>query len=282
MSEKILITCDSTTDLGAELVERYHIEQLPLKVVLGDETYADGIDISPDKIYEHYDQTGELPSTAAPNLSDCIDFFGRFVAQDYTVIHFTISAEMSSSYSNASIASQEFDNVYVVDTRNLSTGGGLLVISACEMAAQGKSAHEIVSQCQALVSKVQASFIIDDLTYLHKGGRCSSLAKLGANLLQLKPCIEVHDGKMDVTKKYRGKFERVLKQYIVDQIGDGSGIRTDHIFVTHAGCDQEIYEMCLNEVHSLINAKEIHLTRAGCTISSHCGKNTLGVLFIKE
>lgn len=282
MSDKIIITCDSTSDLGPELIERYHIKWLPLKVVLGEQTYADGVNITPDQIYDHCDQTGELPGTAAPNLSECIDFFGELVASGYTVIHFTISAEMSSSYNNAVIASQEFDNVHVIDTKNLSTGGGLLVISACEMAEQGKSADEIIAQCSHLLDRVQASFIVDDLTYLHKGGRCSSLAKLGANLLQLKPCIEVHNGKMDVTKKYRGKFERVLKQYIADQIGDGSGIKKDHIFVTHAGCDDSICQMCVDEVRSLIDAKEIHLTRAGCTISSHCGRNTLGVLFIKD
>lgn len=282
MQEKIIITSDSTTDLGEELIAQYGIKILPLKVVLGDKTYADGVDITPDMIYAHYAEKGELPQTAAPNLAECIDFFGTLVNDGYTVIHFTISSEMSSSCSNAVIAAQEFENVYVVDTRNLSTGGGLLVVSACEMAQKGMTAEEIVSQSRELADRVSASFIVDDLTFLYKGGRCSALAALGANLLKLKPCIEVSGGKMDVSRKYRGKFEKVLLQYIADQVGDGSRIVADHVFVTHAGCDDEICQMCAEEVRKLVPVKQIHITRAGCTISSHCGKNTLGVLFIRK
>ena len=282
MQEKIIITSDSTTDLGEELIARYGVKILPLKVTLGEKTYADGVDITPDMIYDHYNKEGELPQTAAPNLSELLDFFGALVNDGYTVIHFTISAEMSSSCSNAAIAAQEFYNVHVVDTRNLSTGGGLLVISACEMAQKGMAAAEIVSKCRELTDRVSASFVVDDLTFLHKGGRCSALAALGANLLKLKPCIEVSGGKMDVSRKYRGKFEKVLLQYIDDQVGDGSRIVPDHVFVTHAGCDEEICRMCAEEVRKLMDVKEVHITRAGCTISSHCGRNTLGLLFIRR
>jgi len=189
---------------------------------------------------------------------------------------------MSSTYANAVIAAEEFEDVYVVDTRNLSTGGGLMVLSACDMAAQGKSAPQIVQACNALADRISASFVIDSLEFLHKGGRCSALAAFGANMLQLKPCIEVKDGKMGVGKKYRGKFASVLKKYVADQIGDGSNIEMDRIFVTHAGCDEAIYTECLDMVKSMTNAKEVFLTRAGCTISSHCGRNCLGVLFIKK
>lgn len=282
MQKKIIITSDSTTDLGEELIARYGIRILPLKVALGDKTYIDGVDITPDMIYEHYRTAGELPQTAAPNLAECIDFFDTLVKDGYSVVHFTISSEMSSSCSNATVAAQEFDDVYVVDTRNLSTGGGLLVLTACEMAQQGIAAAEIAAKCREMTDRVSASFVVDDLTFLHKGGRCSALAALGANLLKLKPCIEVVGGKMDVSRKYRGKFEKVLPQYIADQIGDPATIETDHIFVTHAGCDEEIYQMCVEEVRKLVDVKEIHVTRAGCTISSHCGRNTLGVLFIRK
>lgn len=282
MQKKIIITSDSTTDLGEELIARYGIRILPLKVALGDKTYIDGVDITPDMIYEHYRAAGELPQTAAPNLAECMDFFSPLVKDGYSVVHFTISSEMSSSYSNAAIAAQEFDDVHVVDTRNLSTGGGLLVLTACEMAQQGMEAAEIAAKCREMTDRVSASFVVDDLTFLHKGGRCSALAALGANLLKLKPCIEVAGGKMDVSRKYRGKFEKVLAQYIADQIGSPDAIETDHVFVTHAGCDEEIYQMCVEEVCKLVNVKEIHITRAGCTISSHCGRNTLGVLFIRK
>lgn len=282
MKNKIIITSDSTTDLGEDLIARYGIKILPLKVALGEKTYTDGVDITPDMIYEHYRAAGELPQTAAPNLAECMDFFDALVKDGYAVVHFTISSEMSSSCSNAAIAAQEFEGVHVVDTRNLSTGGGLLVLTACEMAQQGMEAAEIAAKCREMTDRVSASFVVDDLTFLHKGGRCSALAALGANLLKLKPCIEVIGGKMDVSRKYRGKFEKVLPQYIADQIGDGSKIETDHVFVTHAGCDEEIYQMCVEEVRKLVDVKEIHITRAGCTISSHCGRNTLGVLFIRK
>lgn len=282
MQEKIIITSDSTTDLGEELIARYGVKILPLKVALGDKTYIDGVNVNPDMIYAHYNEMGELPQTAAPNLAECIDFFKAFTDEGYAVVHFTISSDMSSSYSNAAIAAQEFDNVHVVDTHNLSTGGGLLVVTACEMAQKGMAAEEIAKACRDMTDRVSASFIVDDLTFLHKGGRCSALAALGANLLKLKPCIEVSGGKMDVSRKYRGKFEKVLPQYIADQLGDVSRIETDHIFVTHAGCDEEICQMCAEEVRKLVNVKEVHITRAGCTISSHCGRNTLGVLFIRK
>lgn len=282
MQEKIIITSDSTTDLGEELIARYGVKILPLKVALGDKTYIDGVNVNPDMIYAHYNEMGELPQTAAPNLAECIDFFKAFTDEGYAVVHFTISSDMSSSYSNAAIAAQEFDNVHVVDTRNLSTGGGLLVVTACEMAQKGMAAEEIAKTCRDMTDRVSASFIVDDLTFLHKGGRCSALAALGANLLKLKPCIEVSGGKMDVSRKYRGKFEKVLPQYIADQLGDVSRIETDHIFVTHAGCDEEICQMCAEEVCKLVDVKEVHITRAGCTISSHCGRNTLGVLFIRK
>lgn len=282
MEKKVIIASDSTCDLSPELLERYGIRIAPLGVSLGGRLYSDGVDIDADAIYRHYEATGELPKTSAPNIADLTAFFGELTEGGNAVVFFTISAEMSSTCSNARIAAEQFQDVYVVDTRNLSTGGGLLVAKAADMAASGMGAAEIARECEALKARVDASFVIDNLEFLHKGGRCSAVAVFGANLLKLKPCIVVHDGKMSVGKKYRGKFSAVLKQYIEDRIGDASAIELDRIFVTHAGCDPEIYEACVEQVKAIAPFGEVLLTRAGCTISSHCGRNTLGVLFIRR
>lgn len=282
MLEKIIIASDSTCDLGAELIEKYGVKILPLGVTLGEENYTDGVDIDPDMIYANYEKTGQLPKTSAVNLTDFEDFFEEYTNEGYSIVVFTISSEMSSTYHNAHLAAEDFDNVYVVDTRNLSTGGGLLVATAAEMANNGKSACEIAEECQRLVNNVDASFVIDSLEFLHKGGRCSALAAFGANLLQLKPCITVKNGKMGVSKKYRGRFDAVLSQYIDDRMNDLSDICLDKVFVTHAGCDKEIIDACVSRVKSIAPEAEVMITRAGCTVSSHCGRNTLGVLFIRK
>ena len=282
MSEKILIASDSTTDLPPELVERYHIKIIPLGVTLGEKTYTDGVDIDPDAIYRHYTQTGELPKTSAVNIAEFLSFFRQYTQQGYSIVLFTISAEFSSTFNNARLAAQDFDNVFVVDTRNLCTGGGLLVVNAAEMAEQGKSAAEIALESVRLVPYVDSSFVIDSLEFLHKGGRCSAVAALGANLLHLKPCILVRNGRMTVGKKYRGKFAAVLTQYIFDHLGDGADVDPKRVFLTHAGCDSEIVDACLAQVRDILPQSEVVLSRAGCTISSHCGQNTLGVLFLRK
>lgn len=282
MSEKVLIISDSTSDLSPELIEKYGIKIIPLGVNVGGKEYIDGVDINPDMIYENYEKTGQLPKTAAINIVTFSDVFEKYTSEGYSIVVFTISGEMSSTQSNARIAASDFDNVYVVDTRNLSTGGGLLVLTAAQLAEQGKSAKEIADECTRLTSYVDASFVIDSLEFLHKGGRCSALAALGANLLQLKPCITVKDGKMGVNKKYRGKFASVLPLYIADRMGDASDINIDKVFVTHAGCDSEIIDICVNKVKEIAPEANVMITRAGCTVSSHCGRNTLGVLFIRK
>lgn len=279
---KLLITSDSTTDLGPELLARYGVKVLPLRVSLGDRYYTDGVDITPEQIYAHYEQHRQLPKTAAPNPADTLDFFRKYTGEGYHIVHFTISSEMSSSYSNAHMAALEHEHVHVVDTRNLSTGGGLLVLAACEMAQQGMTGTEIANAVQALIPRVDASFVVDDLEFLYKGGRCSALAAFGANVLKLKPCIVVKDGKMGVGAKYRGAFARVLPRYITERVGDGSGIEPGHVFITHAGCDESIVNACKQQLQDMGCFREIHVTRAGCTISSHCGRNTLGVLFIRK
>lgn len=282
MSRNVIISGDSTCDLSPELIERYGVKLLPLTVNLGGAQYFDGVDIDPEMIYRHYEQTGELPKTSSPNIALLEDFFAKNTADGSEIVFFTISAEMSSTYNNARLAAARFENVHVVDTKNLSTGGGLLVVTAGEMAKKGMSAAEIADACRALTEKVDASFVVDDLEFLHKGGRCSAVAAFGANLLRLKPCIVVRNGKMGVAKKYRGKFLSVLQTYIADRIGDGSNVDPERVFITHAGCDEEIYQQCVEQVKAMSIFKEVLVTRAGCTISSHCGRNTLGVLFIRK
>lgn len=279
---KIIISSDSTCDLSAELKERYDVRIIPLGVTLGDKVYRDGIDINPDDIYAHHAKTGELPKTTAANVGECIDYFTDLTKDGDAVIHFTISSTMSSTYSNACLAAAEFENVYVIDSKNLSTGGGLLVVSAAEMAKSGMEAGDIVAELEKLIPCVDASFVIDSLEYLHKGGRCSALAMMGANLLKLKPCIEVKDGSMGVGKKYRGVYGRVLTEYVDERLQNVADIDTSRVFVTHAGCDIDIVNAVVEQVKSKGIFKEVFLTRAGCTVSSHCGANTLGVLFVRK
>ncbi len=279
---KVIIASDSTTDLTPELIEKYGVKILPLGVTLGDRLYTDGVDINPDMIYAHYEKTGELPKTSAINVAQCAEFFAQHTADGSAMVFFTISAEMSSTYANARLAAQDFDKVFVVDTRNLSTGGGLLVAAAGDMAKAGMSAKEIAVECTKLTQNVAASFIVDDLTFLHKGGRCSALAAIGANLVHIKPCIGVRDGKMSVVKKYRGKFSAVLKKYAAELIEDAAIIDTRRVFITHAGCDEAIVEQCVSQIKEAIPFEEVIVSRAGCTISSHCGRNTLGILFMRK
>ena len=245
---QVIIASDSTCDLSQELIQCYQIHILPLGVSLGQKQFTDGVDITPDDIYAHYAATGELPKTSAVNIAQFDDFYREHTADGSSIVLFTISSDMSSTCSNAKIAAEEYENVFVVDSQNLSTGSGLLVLAAAELAAAGVPAKEIVQRCEEMICRVDASFVVDDLEFLHKGGRCSAVAALGANLLQLKPCITVKNGKMGVEKKYRGKFASVLEKYIAERIGDGTGIALDHVFVTHAGCDQTIVEQCAAQV----------------------------------
>ncbi len=281
-AKKVIITSDSTTDLSKELIERYNVGILPLLVTLGDKTYTDGVDIDADFIYDYVAKTGELPKTSAINIPTATDFFEKYVNEGYAVVHFTISSEMSSTYQNCCIAASEFEDVYVIDTKNLSTGGGLLVVAAAEMALKGMEAKDIAEAVNNLAANVDASFVIDSLEYLHKGGRCSAVAAFGANLLKLKPCITVKSGKMGVDKKYRGRYSDVVKEYAAERLVNAADIDLDRVFVTHAGCDEEIINSAVEIVKNALPFKEIFVTRAGCTVSSHCGRNTLGVLFVRK
>lgn len=281
----IRISCDSTADLSAELYQKYNIARMPLYINLAGHEYEDGIDITADRLFELVKETGELPMTAARNIDDFIEYIKGVKAEGGAdeVIHFAISGEFSTTCNMAKMAAKEMEGVYVVDSRNLSTGIGLSVLAACEMAASGMKAEEIVRIVEDdIIPKVDASFVLDTLSFMAKGGRCSSVVALGANLLKLKPSIEVVEGKMRVGKKYRGSLEHCLKLYIADRLADLDGIRPDRIFVTSSGCSKEIQEACVAQVKALGYFKEILCTEAGCTVSSHCGPGTLGVLFIHK
>lgn len=279
---KIKLISDSTCDLSKELIEKYDIEILPLFVGVGDKNLRDGVEITPEDIYDYVDKSGKLPTTAAPNIDSFLTVFRRWRDEGYEIVHFNISGDFSSSYRNACLAAEEVGGVYVVDTRNLSTGQGLVVLYGAELLAQGKSAAEIAEACSAVTPKVEASFVVDSIDYLRKGGRCSAVAALGANLLKLKPCIEVIDGKMTPSKKYRGNIGKVILQYVDDRLKGRDDIDLHRIFITHTRCDDEIIARVEEKIKSYFDFGEILETTAGCTVTSHCGPYTLGILFIRK
>lgn len=279
----VKIISDSTCDLSPELIAQYDIDIVPLYVVMGDKTLKDGVEATPDDIYRYVDKSGALPKTSAPNLDDFLSVFKLYREQGAEVVHFNISADFSSSYATACLAAEEVGGVEVVDTRNLSTGSGLVVLHAAELARAGKSAREIAEECRALTDKVEASFVVDSIDYLRMGGRCSSVAALGANLLKLKPCIEVTDGKMKSAKKYRGNIDKVILNYVTDRLSGRDDINKHRIFITHTRCSAEIVEQVREKINALAPGfEEILETTAGCTVTSHCGPYTLGILFIRK
>lgn len=282
MSKPVVITADSTCDLSPELLERFQIKTIPLAIQLGDDSFLDGQGFTPELMYKRYRQDGTLPKTAACSIQQFIDFFSQFTQMGFEVVHLDISSDLSCSYANARLAAQELEGVYPVDSRMLSTGVGLLAIEGAECRDRGMGAAEIAGHLDALTDKVDTSFVLDTLEFMWKGGRCSAVASLGANLLKLKPALEMKEGKLGVYKKYRGSITAVYQQYIKERLA-GKRIRPGHVFITESGeIDRETITALEALVRELIPVKEIHHTTAGCTVSSHCGPKTLGVLFINE
>lgn len=282
MNETIIITSDSACDLSTDLVDKYNVKIIPLHVSMGDKDYKDCVDLMPDDIYRIYDKTGLLPKTSATNVLEYVEFFKQFTTKGYSVIHISLSSQVSCVYQNAALAASELSNVYVLDSLNLSTGIGLLVIKACEMRDSGVTALDIVKNLEKLIPYVNTSFVVDSLEFLHKGGRCSSITVVGANILHIKPCIEVVRGNMKLVKKYRGKFKNVIYNYVQERLKTTTDIEYSHIFITHSGVDEDIIEMVKNIIKGNSLFKEILVTRAGCAVTSHCGPNTLGILFVKN
>ena len=279
---RVKIISDSTCDLSPELLERYDIAITPLCVIKDGKEFHDGVDITPADIFTHVDGGGELCSTAAVSQFEYTQMFTRYAKEYDEVVQINIGSNFSCCYQNACLAAQEFDNVFVVDSGNLSTGQGLLVVAAAKFAQQGVSGIEIAERVRALVPKVETSFLIDRLDYMQKGGRCSTVAALGANLLKLKPCIEVREGKMSVCKKYRGSFEKCIRQYVKERLDGREDIATELVFITHAAADTNVVAAAKEETAQYGSFEEVEETQAGCTVSCHCGPNTLGILFVRK
>lgn len=278
----IKITADSTCDLPISLLQRHHITLLPLYVNLGTRCLRDGVDVCPDDIYAHVDSGGAMCTTSACNITDYLELFTELSKNHDAVIHINLGSDFSSSYQNARLAASNFDNVYVVDSHNLCAGQGLMVLRCAELIEQGLDALSIVEKLNRFAGKIDSSFILSQLEYLKKGGRCSSIVALGANLLNLKPCIEVTDGKMAVGKKYRGAFEKAVEQFIRDRLSDFDAIDTNYIVLAHSGLNNETIALAEKIVRERIDCKELIITRAGCTVSSHCGPGTFGFFLVRK
>jgi len=280
--KRIVLSADSACDLDSELKKRCQVNIHPFHVIVGENQYQDGVNITSDDIYETYYKSRVLPKTAAINVDEYMNYFRQWTDEGCSIIHFSLGSALSSSHQNCCIAARELGNVYPIDSCSLSTGIALLIIEAAERIARGMSAAEIVDEINAMRTSVHASFIIDTLEFLHAGGRCSALAALGANLLKIKPCIEVDNtsGRMHVGKKYRGTLDKVLRQYTTEKLAEYPDLKTDRIFITHSGISEERIDLVRNTIKETVDFKEILVTRAGSTISSHCGPNTLGILFM--
>lgn len=279
---RVKIIADSTCDLTPEILRQYDITLTPLSVIKDGAAYHDGVDISPADIFTHVDNGGALCSTSAVSQYEYAEMFSRYAAAYDSVVQITIGSGFSACYQNACLAAQDFPNVFVVDSENLSSGQGLLVVAAAKLAAQGLDGSEIAAQVRALVPKVEASFLIERLDYLRKGGRCSTVAALGANLLNLKPCIDVKDGKMTVSKKYRGSFEKAIRQYVQERLEGRTDIRGELAFITHPAAPESVVRAAQEMAAQYGSFDEVVETHAGCTVSCHCGPHTLGILFVRK
>ena len=283
--KKIILSADSTCDLSSDLLEKYNIHTLPLYIHLDDKEYKDMIDINPDFIYEYYVNNKALPKTAAPSIGDYLVHFGKWNTDEYEIIHISIGSGLSASYQNANLAASELKNVSVIDSKSLSTGSGALLIEAYEMVNGGKSKDEIIEALEVLREKLDVSFVIDSLTYLREGGRLSALQAFGANLLKIKPSIFVSSekhGQMEVGNKYRGNINKVFPKFFKDKLKNSDEIDLKRVYLTHSGTNEENIELAKETIMSLQNFEEIIVNRASCTISSHCGENTFGLIFLKK
>lgn len=281
----VKIIADSTCDLSEELLEKYDISLIPLHILLDERECEDGVDITPDEIYRWSDENKTTPKTSAPSIERVMEVMKPYLDQNREIVCFSISSEMSTSANVMRLAVEDMEaeeRVIVIDSSNLSTGIGLLVIEAAIMAKEGKSAEEIEKRIMELRPLVRASFVVDTLTYLYRGGRCSGLAAMAGGALRLHPRIAVENGKMQPGKKYRGKMPKILLDYAHEMEEDLKHARRERVFITHSGCPKETIESIRAYLQSLDIFGEVLVTRAGGVISSHCGPGTLGVLFIEN
>ena len=276
----VKVSSDSISDLG-NLYEERGIARLPIPIVLGDRTGLDG-DITPSDIYDFFDRTKTTPKTSAITPEEYYNFFSAQTEDGSELVHFTISSEMSSCYRNAVAAAERCKGVYVVDSRNLSTGAGLLVLYADDLAKAGLSGAEIKARADARSGAVQASFVVDTMTFLYRGGRCSGVAAFIASVLKIKPCIAVTGGKMEVCQKYRGSTDKAIVKYVADTLRSYPDPDLKYVFVTHTSARPEVVETVKREVLAAFPSANIIETIAGATVTSHCGKGTLGVLYFND
>ena len=279
----VSIVADSTCDLSQELLGKYKVKMVPLHILLGEKEYEDGVDLRPEEIYAWADDHKTTPKTSAPSVETVMQTFRPLLDKGDDIVCFSISESMSTTANVMRLAARQLeaeDRIIVVDSANLSTGIGLLVLEAARMALQGKTAEEIVAETERLKPKVRASFVVDTLTYLHRGGRCNGLEAMAGSMLKLHPKIVVSEGKMSSSKKYRGKIDKVILAYAKDMEEQLLQARKERVFITHSGCPEETVLMVEQYLQSLSRFDEILITRAGGVISSHCGPGTLGVLFI--
>lgn len=279
----VKIISDSTCDLSHELLEKYDISILPLHILLGEEEYEDGRDITIEEIYEWSEAHRETPKTSAPSIDRAVELFEPYIKRGDEIVSFSISDTMSSSGNIMRLAAEQLeaeDSIHVIDSQNLSTGIGLLVVEAAVMAKEGRPTNEIVQRIEELIPRVRASFVVDTLVYLHRGGRCSGLAAMAGGALKLHPRIQVIDGVMQSGRKYRGSMDKVILSYVTDMEEDLKAADKSRVFITHSGCERGIVEQVRKYLEELDIFFEILETRAGGVVSSHCGPGTLGVLFI--
>ena len=278
----IKIISDSTCDLSPELLAKHDITLARLTVIKDGKPFVDGETITPADIFAHVAAGGDLCSTTAINIGEYEELFAKYASDYDGVIHINIGSGFSSCHQNARLAAEDFPNVRVIDSMNLATGQGHVVLEACRLAKTCQSLDEIEEKLNAFVPRVEASFLLDQLKYMVKGGRCSSAAALGANLLNLKPCIEVRDGKMSVVKKYRGNYAKCLANYVKDRLADREDIDRTELFITHTPVTDECMTAVKEAVEEFGNFENVYDTTAGCTVSCHCGPGTLGVLFVRK
>ncbi|MEA5017344.1 MAG: DegV family protein [Erysipelotrichaceae bacterium] len=278
----IKLTADSTCDLNKEFIIKHNIDIMPIHIVVEDKVYNDNVDILPKDIFDLTEKQGKLCKTAAVNVYEYENFFKQFTNDYDAIIHVSLGSAFSSSCQNAHIAANEFSNVYVIDSANLSSGSGLLTYEIALMIRENKDVETILDSAKRLIKKISGSFVIDQLDYLYKGGRCSNLELAATRVLRIKPSIEVIDGNMQVGRKYRGSFELSLRNYINDRLSEINDIDDKILFLTHTNCDELTVKQIKQQIEDKNYFKEIIVSTAGCTISAHCGPLTLGIFYITK
>ncbi len=281
---KIILSADRTCDIGEALQEKYSVNLISYSITLEDKKYIDSVDIFPDDLYEAYRKNGALPKTSAINPQEYIEYFKKWTDEGYEVIHITLSSAVTSSYQSCVLAAAELPGVYVIDSKNISSAIALLVMEAGDRIEKGLPAAQIVEEVSALREKSHCSFVLETLEFMKAGGRCSGVAALAAGMLGLKVSIEVDNktGELHAAKKYRGNMDRVLAQYVSEQFEKYPNIDRKRMYITHSGVPEERLALVKKQVEESGLFDEIYTSRASCTISTHCGPGTLGVLFLEK